>query len=77
MISCLISNEQALEVNLIPKEDLAMPLIFKAVSLPNLPLLFLDKMLDSLVVFILRISSGVGQLSNNCLEVEPKVSQKS
>lgn len=43
----------------------------------NLPLECLDNKLASLVVEILMMSSGVGQLSNNCLEVVPKMSQKS
>lgn len=77
LISCLISKEQALVVNLIPKDSLATSLIWRAVSLLNLPLECLDNKLASLVVDILIMSSGVGQLSNNCLEVVPKVSQKS
>ena len=43
----------------------------------NLPLEFFDNKLASLVVEILIMSSGVGQLSNSCFEVLPKVSQKS
>ena len=43
----------------------------------NLPLECLDNKLASLVVEILMMSSGVGQLSNSCLEVVPKVLQKS
>lgn len=76
MISCLISKEQASVVNLIPKDDLATSLIWRAVSLSNLPLECLDNKLASLVVEILMMSSGVGQFSNSCFEVVPKVSQK-
>lgn len=77
LISCLISKEQASVVNLIPKDSLATSLIWRAVSLLNLPLECLDNKLASLVVEILIMSSGVWQLSNNCLEVVPKVSTKS
>lgn len=77
MISCLISKEQASVVNLIPKDPFATSLMWRAVSLLNLPLECLDNKLASFVVEILIMSSGVGQWSNSCLEVVPKVSQKS
>ena len=77
LISCLISKEQASVVNLIPKDSFATSFRWVAVSLLNLPLECLDNKLASFVVEIFKMSSGVGQLSNNCLEVVPKVSQKS
>ena len=73
----MISKEQASVVNLMPKDSLATSLIWIAVSLLNLPLECLDSKLASLVVEILIMSSEVGQLSNNCLDVVPNVSQKS
>ena len=76
MISCLISNEQAFVVNLIPKEFLAICFNCLTFSLLNLPLLCFDNKLVSLVEEVFSISSGVGYLSNNCLDVEPKTSQK-
>ena len=65
MISCLISNEQALVVNLIPKEFLAISFNCLTFSLLNLPLLYFDNKLVSFVEEVFSISSGVGYLSNN------------
>ena len=47
LISCLISKEQASVVNLIPKDSLATSLIWRAVSLLNLPLECFDNKLVS------------------------------